>query len=176
MVAVFIIALIAGLLMGVAIMLYGIERPRAVGAAAPARSSARHALPIAAAFALAFGVAGYSLFKFFAAVGALVGALAIGLVVAILTRWGVARSEAMPVEHDIDDERYVLQGHVARVVSSIVAGSEGRISFDIGHEHRTLRARSLDDAPVEAGTEVVIERIEGDLAYVEPWLQVEQRL
>ena|SRR5436305_2943919 len=176
MVAVFIIALIAGLLMGVAIMLYGVEGPRAANAEGPGKSVVRHALPFAAAFAIAFGVAGYSLFKFFAAAGAVGGALAVGLAVALLTRWVVAKSAAMPVEHDIDDERYVLQGHVARVVSSIVAGSEGRISFDLGDEHRTLRARSLDDAPVDAGTEVVIERIEGDLAYVEPWLQVEQRL
>ena len=82
----------------------------------------------------------------------------------------------MTVEHDIDDERYVLQGHVARVVSSINSGSEGRITFDVGAEHRTLRARSLDDAAVDEGTEVIIERIEGDLAFVEPWIQVEQRL
>jgi len=70
----------------------------------------------------------------------------------------------------------LLQGHVARVVTSIAAGHEGRISFDYGSERRTLRARSLDDVAVDEGTEVVIERIEGDLAYVEPWLQVEQRL
>jgi membrane protein implicated in regulation of membrane protease activity len=82
----------------------------------------------------------------------------------------------MPVEHDVDDERYVLQGHVAQVVSSIEAGSEGVISFEYGDERRTLRARSLDDVSVAEGTEVVIERIEGDLAFVEPWLQVEQRL
>src|SRR5947209_11044783 len=120
MVAVFILALIAGLLLGVAIMLYGVERPRPAGTAAPAKSAVRHALPFAAAFFITFGVAGYSLFKFFAAGGATGGALAIGLLVALLTRWGVAKSAAMPVEHDIDDERYVLQGHVARVVTSIV--------------------------------------------------------
>jgi len=176
MTVVFIIALIAGLLMGVAIMLYGVEGPRATAAEAPDKSAVRHGLPFASAFAIAFGVAGYSLFKFVTAAGAVAGAVVIGLVAALLMRWVVAKSEAMPVEHDVDDERYVLQGHVARVVSSIVAGSEGRISFDVGDEHRTLRARSLDDAPVDVGTEVVIERIEGDLAYVEPWLQVEQRL
>ena len=125
---------------------------------------------------MAFGVAGYSLLKFMAGGSATIGALVIGLVAALLMRWLVAKSAAMPVEHDVDDERYVLQGHVARVVSSIVAGQEGQISFDLGSEQRTLRARSLDDASVDAGTEVVIERIEGDLAYVEPWIQVEQRL
>jgi len=108
--------------------------------------------------------------------GALVSALLIGIAVGLVTHWLVAKSASMTVEHDIDDERYVLQGHVARVVSSINAGSEGRISFDVGSEQRTLRARSLDDTFVDEGTEVIIERIEGDLAYVEPWLQVEQRL
>jgi len=174
MVVVFIIALIAGLLMGVAIMLFGIERATSHGDAA--KKSARQALPLAAAFAVVFAVAGYSLLKVLAPVSATVVALAIGLVAVLVTRWLVAKSEAMPVEHDVDDERYVLQGHVARVTASIVAGSEGQISFDVGTERRILRARSLDDMPVEVGTEVVIERIEDDLAYVEPWLQVEQRL
>jgi membrane protein implicated in regulation of membrane protease activity len=176
MAAVYIIALIAGLLMGVAIMLFGVERRPRRGAAAPTESAVRNVLPFAAAFALAFGVAGYSLMKLLTHAGAMVGAVLIGLGAAIAMRWLVAKSAAMPVEHDVDDERYVLQGHLARVVASIVAGSEGRISFDVGQEQRTLRARSLDDTPVEVGTEVVIERIEGDLAYVEPWLQVEQRL
>jgi membrane protein implicated in regulation of membrane protease activity len=108
--------------------------------------------------------------------GAFIAASAIGLAATLLTRWLVAKSEAMPVEHDVDDERYVLQGHVAEVVSSITPASEGLISFEYGNERRTLRARSLDDASVNVGTEVVIERIEGDVAYVEPWLQVEQRL
>jgi membrane protein implicated in regulation of membrane protease activity len=173
--AVYIIALIVGLLLGVAIMLFGIERAPA-RAAVPAEAAVRHALPFAAAFAVVFGVAGYSLLKFTTPGRTIVLALLIGLAAALLTRWIVAKSAAMPVEHDVDDERYVLQGHVARVVASIGAGAEGRISFEVGTEHRTLRARSLDDASVETGTEVVIERVEGDLAYVEPWVQVEQRL
>jgi membrane protein implicated in regulation of membrane protease activity len=176
MVVVYIVALIVGLLLGVAIMLFGIERPSTAGAATPSQGGAREFLPLIAGFAVAFGVAGYSLLKFFAPRGAALGALVIGIVAAGLVRWLVAKSASMSVEHDIDDERYVLQGHVARVIASIVPGNEGRISFEVGKEHRTLRARSLDDASVEVGTEVVIERIEGDLAYVESWLQVEQRL
>jgi len=175
MIALYIGAFIAGLLIAVAIMLYGIERRSAV-ASSPSPRSLRHWLPLAAASAVGFGVAGYSLSSFSSAVGAFVAAVVIGLAAAVMTRWLVAKSASMPVEHDVDDERYVLQGHVARVVSSIGAGAEGRISFDYGDERRTLRARSLDDVSVDEGTEVVIERIEGDLAYVEPWLQVEQRL
>ncbi|HEY2852559.1 MAG TPA: NfeD family protein [Gemmatimonadaceae bacterium] len=175
MTVVYIGAFIAGLLIAVGIMLFGIER-RPRDNAGPTASSARQWLPLVAAFAIGFGVAGYSLSKILPGFGALVAGLVVGLAVVVLTAWLVAKSASMPVEHDVDDERYVLQGHVARVVASIQAGREGQISFDYGDEHRTLRARSLDDASVDVGTEVVIERIEGDLAYVEPWLQVEQRL
>jgi hypothetical protein len=48
--------------------------------------------------------------------------------------------------------------------------------FEIESEQRRLPARALDDVAVVEGTEVVIERIEDGIAYVEPWLQVEQRL
>lgn len=176
MIALYIGAFITGLLIAVAIMLFGIER-RPKKAGATTATAARQYLPLIAAFAVGFGVAGYSLSKVLTMTGAFVAALAIALVACLLVRWLVVKSASMPIEHDVDDERYVLQGHVARVVSSIGAGGgEGRISFEFGAERRTLRARSLDDVSVAEGTEVVIERIEGDLAYVEPWVQVEQRL
>jgi membrane protein implicated in regulation of membrane protease activity len=175
MIALYIGAFIVGLLIGVAIMLYGIERRPPAGAT-PSPDSVRHWLPLVGAFAVFFGIGGYFLSRFLSTGGALVASVVVGLGGGLMTRWLVAKSASMPVEHDIDDERYVLQGHVARVVDSIGPGGEGRISFAYGSEQRTLRARSLDDVSVAEGTEVVIERIEGDLAYVEPWLQVEQRL
>lgn len=175
MASVYIAVFIIGLLLGVAIMLFGIER-RSSSDPAAAQNGLRSWLPLIAAFAVGFGVSGYSLAKVMTTGGALVAAVLIGAGASLLMQWLVAKSAAMPVEHDVDDERYVLQGHLARVVTSIKSGTEGRISFDYGSERRTLRARSLDDVTVDEGTEVVIERIEGDLAYVEPWLQVEQRL
>lgn len=175
MTVVYIGAFIAGLLIAVGIMLFGIERQPMSGSESTT-SSIRQWLPLVAAFAVGFGIAGYAISKVLPGFGALVAGLLIGVLVALLTAWLVAKSASMPVEHDVDDERYVLQGHVARVVASIEAGREGQISFDYGDERRTLRARSLDDLSVDVGTEVVIERIEGDLAFVEPWLLVEQRL
>lgn len=175
MTAVYIASFIFGLLLGVAVMLFGIER-RSSSDGAALRGGLRSWLPLIAAFAVGFGVAGYPLARVISGEGALVAALLVGAAGVLSMRWLVAKSAAMPVEHDVDDERYVLQGHLARVVTSIGSGTEGRISFDYGNERRTLRARSLDDGAVDEGTEVVIERIEGDLAYVEPWLQVEQRL
>jgi hypothetical protein len=70
----------------------------------------------------------------------------------------------------------VLQGHPAQVVQSISPTGVGEILFEIESEQRRLPARALDDVAVGVGTEVVIERIEDGIAYVEPWLQVEQRL
>ena len=55
-------------------------------------------------------------------------------------------------------------------------GVDGEVAFDIEGDHRVLRARSFDDGALAAGTEVVIERIENDVAYVEAWMEVEKRL
>lgn len=170
---VFLLAFIAGVLLGVRVMLFGIERGSR-RKAAPG-TDVRAVEPLIAGFAIGFGVAGYLMSRLFSRSGAVIAAVVVGVVAMGLFRWIVVKS-SIAAEADVEDERYVLQGHVARVVASIAAGSEGRISFDDGGEHRTLRARSLDDAAVGEGTEVVIERIEGGLAFVEPWIQVEQRL
>jgi membrane protein implicated in regulation of membrane protease activity len=113
--------------------------------------------------------------RFVSPAGAVIAAIMVGAAAMALFRWLVVTS-ASAAEHEVEDERFLLQGHVAQVISSIASGSEGRISFEVGGEHRVLRARSLDDGAVSEGSEVVIERIEGDLAFVEPWVQVEQRL
>jgi membrane protein implicated in regulation of membrane protease activity len=133
-------------------------------------------IPVVAGFTIVFGIVGYFVARAVSVTSALLIAAGSSVVAALIVRWLVAKSASMEPEHDIDDERYVLQGHIARVVAAIDAGQEGEISFDVAKSTRTLRARSIDDKPLAAGTEVVIERIEGSLAYVEPWLQVERRL
>jgi membrane protein implicated in regulation of membrane protease activity len=173
MTAVYLGSFIAGLFIGVGIMLFGIER-RAADAAS--RPMLRLWIPLVAAFAAGSGIAGYLTSRTLAAPATFATAVGVGIVSAGLMRWIIARSAAMVPEHDIEDERYVLQGHIARVVAAIDAGGEGKIGFEVGGMHRTFRARGLDDAAVDAGTEVVIERIDGDVAYVEPWVFVERRL
>ena len=79
-------------------------------------------------------------------------------------------------EHDVDDERYVLQGHIARVTKPIRADVDGEVAYELGNERRVVRARSFDEGALAVGTEVVIERIEDDVAYVEAWMEVEKRL
>lgn len=173
-------AFTAGLLIAVGVMLFGIEHETTGGQHAPGSEpmALRGSLPLVSAFAAAFGLAGYLTGRATSPTVALAAAVAAGAVAALLSRWMVRKSEAMVPEFDVDDEKYVLQGHIAHVVEHIAAGaeSEGTIEFDVGSTRRSFRARSIDGTAVEPGTEVVIERIDGDVAYVEPWAQVERRL
>jgi membrane protein implicated in regulation of membrane protease activity len=177
MTALFLICFIAGLLLAVRMMLVGVEREAKSGSAAKRR--VRMWLPSLVAFITVFGVAGYLLSRSpMRAIGAATALAAlIGAAAAVVSVWLVARWSKVVPEHDVDDPRYILQGHLARVVTSIgERGRDGEITFELEREHRRLRARSIDEEPVDAGTDVVIERIEDGIAYVEPWVQVEQRL
>jgi hypothetical protein len=70
----------------------------------------------------------------------------------------------------------VLQGHIATVTAPIGVGIEGEIEYVVEGARHTARARGLDGSTAEQGIEVVIERIEDGVAYVEPWVEVEKRL
>ena len=52
----------------------------------------------------------------------------------------------------------------------------GASAYEIDGTQHATPALSLDGAAVAAETDVVIERVEDGLAYVEPWDQVEQRV
>src|SRR6185503_8869415 len=97
--------------------------------------------------------------------------------------WFVKRSAAIPSSDPEDDPRYRFQGHIARVTAAIEGASPGRITFDFDGTRYDLGAEWSPEAVGfergnfgVVGDEVVIERIEGDVAYVEPWTVVEQRL
>ena len=110
--------------------------------------------------------------------------------VAALGAWKlVERSAAVPSTDPEDDPKYRFQGHVARVTAPIVAtsgtGAElGRIVFEFDGKRHDLAARWSPEADLGEGrlataavdTEVVIEFIDGDVAFVEPWAVVEQRI
>jgi hypothetical protein len=177
--AIFVAALILGLLLAVRAMLLGVERHRTpFGAPSPSRPSVRFSTPVLSAFATTFGVVGYlvtrpgrmglapgTIVALFA--GAVAGAFAVRL---------VRRAAAFVPEHDPDDPRYVLQGHVATVTVPIGPAGEGEISYVVEGTRHTARARGLDGSTADQGIEVVIERIEDGVAYVEPWVEVEKRL
>jgi hypothetical protein len=174
-------ALLLGLLLGVFAMLHGVERRPAgkgAGAGAPAEPSARLNLPTIAGFATVFGAAGYLLLRYSTlstavvlVVAAVIGAAGAAGAVAIVAKWAVPGAA-----HDVEDPRYLLQGHLARVTSAIQGTGQGEIAYVVDGVRHVSPAASLDGAPVPADTEVVIERIEDGVAHVERWAVVEERL
>jgi membrane protein implicated in regulation of membrane protease activity len=138
----------------------------------------RRSEPAIVGFLVMFGVAGYLLTRHGAvspAAGAGI-ALLLGLVwAALVTRLAVATARVQP-EHDPDDPRYVLQGHVAIVSAAIPANGEGTITFADGGTQRVVPARTIDGSAINDGEEVCIERLDDGVAFVELWEIVEQRL
>jgi membrane protein implicated in regulation of membrane protease activity len=110
------------------------------------------------------------------AAASIIVALLVGIVAGAFAVRLVRRAAAFVPEHDPDDPRYVLQGHVATVTAPIGPAGEGEIAYVVEGTRHTARARGLDGSTAERGVEVVIERIEDGVAYVEPWAEVEKRL
>ena len=169
-------AFIGGLLLTVAVMIFGVERPREHHPAGE-RSFRPSPAPIGA-FAVIFGLAGYFLTRnqMVNASNAVVLAAVLGLIAGGFTIYLVRNWWSVTPEHEIEDERYLLQGHLARVTKAITADSDGEVEFEVGKDHRVLRARNFQSGSLSAGTDVVIERIDGEIAYVEAWQEVEKRL
>jgi hypothetical protein len=173
MTVLFALFLLAGLIVGVVAMLRGIDRKQRHGAWVKYLN-----LPTAGAAAALFGIVGYPLAKYsslgtvamLAIAGTSALAAAVG-VVALIAGWAVP-SAALHAE----DPRYALQGHPARVSQSISAAHAGEIFFEHDGTHQSVPAVGLDGSTIVAGTEVVIERIEDGIAYVELWSNIEREL
>ena len=180
---VFLAAFLVGLVLGVHVMMHGVERVHSalpVRPSADGRYPASAARPVLAGFLTVFGFLGYLAHRgrdglwpaglAAAFVGGVVGAWIGNLVV---RRWAIPAAIA-----DQPDERFVLMGHFARVTAPIgdAAGTAGTISYEVDGVTHTAGARALDGSAIAPGTDVVIERIEDGVAWVEPWSQVEQRI
>jgi hypothetical protein len=185
--ALFLGALLLGLLLGVFSMLHGVERD---GPASPARApgsapdqaasepSASLKLPLIAAFASVFGLAGYLVARYTTlpvpaelGVATTLGALGALGAAALVLKWAIPSARA-----DVVDERYLLQGHPARVVEAITASAPGTIEYEVEGKRVVHAACSFDGAAIAPGTDVVIDRVEEGVAYVEMWALVEARL
>ena len=186
----FVVCFIAGLVLSVYVMLHGVERGAAPATAsvAPHEQTGAHdprtePRPFvnrqsAAAFATLFGAAGYLLLRYaplapaaVVALAALAGATGVALSGVLLKAWALPSAR-----RDVVDDRYLMQGHPAAVTRAIPEGGEGEIAYDADGRRWTVVARSWDGVPIDAGADVAIERVEGGVAYVEQWAQVEARL
>jgi hypothetical protein len=172
----FLASFIGGLLLAVRIMIAGVERPRADHPSG--ERSFRLSPPMLSALATVFGITGYILSR--RQLGTVVTQIAWAAVLGGLASFATARLVRdwwkVTPEHETDDERFVLQGHIARVTKAIGSDVEGEVAFEVGDERHVLRARGLDATALATGADVVIERIEDEIAYVESWAEVEKRL
>jgi len=193
--ALFALSFLAGTVLSVFVMLVGVVRPpggsvpeipagtgpfvsRERLIAAAGRMSARYHLPVLAAFTFCFGLLGYALSRLtqlgsvaqLAIAGVAGGGLAI-FAATVVARWALPAARM-----DVPDERYLLQGHFARVVREVTAAHPGLVSVEINGVSHTAPALSLLGENISPGTEVVIERVEDEVAFVEPWTTVERRI
>ena len=183
MIALFVASFIVGLVLGVIAMFFGVERSSGAPAGTifghdPRQISARLHVPVIASFATLFGATGYLLVRYAAlapvvdvVLAAAVGAAGAVGAVLLVAKWAVPSAR-----QEVVDERYLLQGHLARVSQPIQPGAAGEIVFEADGVRHTTRAVAVDGSALEPDTDVVIERIEGGVAYVEPWTVVERRL
>lgn len=170
---VFLVAFLAGLVLGVISMIAGIDRHQK-----RRRWTSYINLPIVGSFAVGFGVVGYLLVRYttLATAPVLVIAIAVGLaaaggMVGLIAGWAVPSAA-----REVTDERYVLQGHFGRVTRAIPADGEGEISYEHDGAHHAVAARSLDGQAIAVSAEIVIERVEHAVAYVELWSTIERQL
>jgi hypothetical protein len=171
----FLFAFIAGLVLAVFAMLHGVEYTRRNRTRAP---SPFFNLPALAAFAIGFGAVGYPLASrtTLPAWGVLLiaaggGALAISGAITLLAAWALRGASAGSHldQHDI-------QGQLAVVTRDIAAATPGEIAYELSGREMKVPARALTAKPLAAGIEVVIDRIENGVAFVEEWSVVEQRI
>ncbi|MDE3215072.1 MAG: hypothetical protein KGO03_01665 [Gemmatimonadota bacterium] len=169
--------IVAGLLALVYLMIVGVPQPRR-SFDAPVARTPRLFLPAAGAFSTVTGVVGYLTEGSLRVSGAArwIVVLLAGGVAAALAATLVVKVFSTPSNDPEDDPRYRFQGHVARVIEAIGIDRLGRIAFEIDGRRFELSARSMDNAPVAVDSEVVIEQIDDQVATVELWAVVEQRL
>jgi membrane protein implicated in regulation of membrane protease activity len=166
---------IGGLLLAVFAMLHGVEHARRNRSRAP---SPFFNLPATAAFAVGFGAVGYLLVSrsrlpswaiLLIAIGS--GALAISGMITLLARWALSN-----VAGRSSAEGDEIQGQPAIVTQAITIAGAGEISYEHLGRQLHISARALSEKPLSIGEEVVIDRIENGIAFVEEWSVVEQRL
>jgi hypothetical protein len=179
--------LLYGLVLGVFAMLFGTER-RVHPAVAPHERVSEHDraaepspifnLASVAAFAFGFGLTAYLVTRFSSlpmggrvVLAGLAGAAALGIQTVLIARWAIPSARAEHV-----DERFLLQGTIARATRDLTAAVTGEIEYQLDGCAYHLPARSIDASLLAAGTDVVIDRVELGVAFVESWARVEARL
>jgi hypothetical protein len=169
----FLVVFTAGLLAGVYAMLQGVTPAASAG---KTTRIGMNTAPSVAIFAITFGAVGYlcttrtSLTSPIVFVIALVAATAtIPASAPVLAR--IVRTRSGGSFHDPE-----IEGQLAKVVRPTSSTVTGEIAYSrdgVDFQHPAL---SLSAGLLEPGHDVVIDRIENDVAFVEDWETVEKRL
>ena len=180
---VFVVTMIVGFALGVRVMAAGVLRtkpslpPRFV----PTADRVAIGQPLVAVVATAFGVVGVVLTRVTglsasmrAGLSGVVAVAAAMTAAAVIRRWARAVDEGPPAWDD--DPRYTLQGLPARVTRSLGGSAPGEIEYEFNGVRQVVAAFSINAAPIGAGVEVVIDRVDAGIAWVEAWEQVERRM
>lgn len=172
----FALSFLVGIGLAVIAMLAGVERR--VPATDARTISVRFSRPILSAFFLGFGALGYILARATAlgpgwlfGLAAIGGAVMVTLAILTIAAWAVPSAK-----RDVPDARFELQGFLAQVLEPMEGERAGRVRYEIDGRAHDLRAVSLEGSFIPEASDVVIERVEDGVAYVELWEQVERRL
>lgn len=181
------VILLLGLVLGVFAMLHGTER-RVRPVVAPHERRTEHDpaaepsplfnLASIAAFSVGAGLTSYLAARYTPlplaaeiALALVAGALAMAMQSLLIARWAIPGARAEQVDH-----RYLLQGTIGQVTRAVPVRGEGAMRYELDARSYDLPARSIDGDALAAGGDVVIDRVENGVAYVESWAVVEQRL
>lgn len=165
---------LAGLALGVHVMLHGVERWRRRRSRKP---SAAFNPPTVSAFAIGIGASGY-LFSTRSSLSALIvflisiciGAAAFAGATILMAKWALRNAQLLP--SDEDD----VSGQVATVSRAIGIDEPGEITWYAWDQRHVLPAIGIGEMDIPAGAEVVIDIVEEGVARVELWSVVEGRL
>jgi hypothetical protein len=184
------VAFAALFLLGVAgavyVLVRGVERPRGKGPSPPVDAFGREVgvgvvslrAPVAATALLASGLVGSILVRVAALPlwATVLWSAAAAVVAAPVSARLVRRWALRAAVDNAPDPRYALQGHIAQVVQPATERAPAAVKYTANGRQVVAPARCLDETPLVPGMEVVIDRLEDGVVYVEAWAQVEQRL
>jgi membrane protein implicated in regulation of membrane protease activity len=119
-----------------------------------------------------FGAVGYLLLHMagWALLPALVVAVALGVAVAMLIGWFVAKIRAG--DREMKPADYRIEGTVAKVTVSIPADGVGEIVFTLADSRRSEAARGESGQAIARETEVAIVGYDKGVATVVPWSEL----
>jgi membrane protein implicated in regulation of membrane protease activity len=122
------------------------------------------------AFLAWFGGTGYLLTRYSSlwSVVGLAFAVAVGLVGAAIVFLFMAKVLTSPNEN-LDPADFRMEGVLGRVIVPIREQGTGEIVYSQAGTRRNASARSDEGAAIEKGTEVIVTRYDGGIAYVRRW-------